>query len=305
MMRKILSIVLFAINFVLVHGQTDIKFIQSQEDSIFYEVKGMGLPVLFLSGGPGGSPYSLSPIVDYVISTNRAILLHQRGTGLSSHNKIDAETITLEQYVDDINNILQKEKIQEAYIVGHSWGAMLALDYMVKNPEKVKGLILIGASGYSLDFNQSMNNETFSRMTPSEIDTLKVYITQLNNAKDTDLINDIQSKMTEMIIPKQFYNPSRSNDLLIFGKPNMAVNSFIMTGLRNQNWNLGEKLKSIENPVVIINGDYDPIPKSSVRELKQSLRKSELHFLPDCGHYVWLEKPEELQKIIEEFLSAN
>lgn len=285
-----------------IHANSEYRFIVEQHDSLYYEVKGSGEPVLFLSGGPGGSPESLKPIMDYVSKSNYSILLHQRGTGLSSNNKINPSTITLNQYVNDIDNLTKKESIDKFYIIGHSWGAMLALEYVTRNPTKVKGLILLGSSGYSLDFVQSMNNEIFNRMTSSEMDSIKFYFSQLNSSKDSTLMNEVQHKVSILTLSKQFYNPSFVHELLESGTMNMKVNNLMMNDLLKNQWNLQKDLEKIDNPVVIINGEYDPIERKYVEALKQHLKDCELHFIEKCGHYLWLEKPDELQNIIQRFL---
>lgn len=106
----------------------------------------------------------------------KCILLHQRGTGYSSNCRIDSTTMTLDSYIGDMSAVMEQEKIESTYLLGHSWGTMLALDYMSKYPEKIKGAILIGSSGYSLDFLEPMNNRIFSAMTKSEMDSLKALL---------------------------------------------------------------------------------------------------------------------------------
>lgn len=302
-MRKILLLLVSSIIYLVSIAQVEIKFTLSGSDSIFYEVRGDGNEVLFLAGGPGGSSKSLSSIVDYVSRDNKTILLHQRGTGLSSYNKVDSSTITLNQYIEDINNLLIKEKIDSAiYIIGHSWGAMLALDYAVKNPTKLKGLVLIGSPGYSLDFVQAMNNEIFSRMTASEMDSLKLYFGQLNSGKYLAEKDQILEKVGALTVSKQFYNPILAKELEKYGSLNSKINSLMMGDLKNEKWNVLNGIKMLDIPIVIINGSYDPIPRIFVERMNESLPNGELYFIENCGHYVWIEKPEELRQIIESFL---
>lgn len=290
---------------VSVYSQTEYKYIQDQSDSIYYELKGAGNPILFLSGGPGAPPESLASIVDYLSDNNKTILLHQRGTGLSGNNKVDWTTITLDKYIADIDNIIEKEKIDQLYIVGHSWGAILALEYLTRKPANIKGLILLGSSGYTLDFVQEMNDEIFKRMTSAEKDSLQVYFNKLSTIKDSSLANDLQGKIGVLTLSKQFYNPLLVGELMKDGGMNMNVNHLMMNDLLKRKWNLKETLGNLKNPVLIINGDHDPIDKKYVQDLKSLLKNSELHYLDNCGHYLWIEKPMELKKLILGFLDRN
>lgn len=305
LIKKIFSTIVFFFSLVNINAQSIYKCFESSNDSLFYEVMGNGTPVLFLSGGPGGAPASLQNIIDYVNKDHYTILLHQRGTGLSSNIKIDSASITLDQYIDDIDKLMQRENLSNFYIIGHSWGSMLGMEYMVRNPLKVKGLILIGAPGYSLDFVQSMNNEMFKRMTSNEMDSLKIYFESLNTISDSTQIMPIQEKISKLTLSKQFYDSSLLENLLSSGGMNMKVNTMMMNDLRVSKWNIKEELEKLNNPVVIINGDYDPIDQRYVMELNNSLKNGKLHFINNCGHYVWIEKPKELQSIIEEFFHEH
>lgn len=97
-MKKIFLTFFLLLSLVSVESQIIYKQFEVLEDTLFYEVKGKGEAVLFLSGGPGGSPESLHSIIDYVSKDHNTILLHQRGTGKSSDVNIDVSTITLNQY---------------------------------------------------------------------------------------------------------------------------------------------------------------------------------------------------------------
>lgn len=285
----------------------DIRFISSETDSLFYEMGGTGSKtVLFLSGGPGASPESLRSIVSYVNDDCRTILMHQRGTGLSVNNQIDPTTINIGQYVTDINDILRTENTGQVYIVGHSWGAMLALDYSVKNPDKVKGLILLGSSGYDLEFVPSMNAEIGSRTTASESDSLKMYFGQLMSDKiDGATKQQIGAKVDYLILSKQFYDKSKVLDLMMLGPMNMQVNEIMMNDLARINWNVKEGVETLTVSTVIVHGSADPIKTEYADKLNKAMKNSELIELENVGHYTWLEKPEEVKKVILSFLNKN
>lgn len=302
---------LFLLLLTFIAGNTysktkNIHFIQSGNDSIFYETSGRGHnAVLFLSGGPGGSAQSLAPIVDYVSNSNFSILLHQRGTGLSKHNTIDSTTISLDQYINDINKVLEAENKVQVYILGHSWGTILALDYAVKNPKKVKGLILLGAPGYNLDFLSAMNNEIFARLTTNETDSLTTYFDKLNSVSSDAEKQSLFQKIGLITLSKQFFDSSKLNQLTQYGSINQEVNGLMMTNLMHLSWNLESALATLNMPTIIINGAYDPIPQEYAERLNDAIINSHLYFIDNCGHYLWIEKPKELQTLIENFLKIN
>src|SRR5215204_4670301 len=119
--------------------------IQLSNASLYYEIKGEGLPVLLLSGGPGVSSQQLARLRDSVSLKYKSILFDQRGTGQSHTFPLDTTTINLKQSVQDIATLLKELKIDKVTIVGHSWGAMLAISFAVDHPSQINKLVLIGS----------------------------------------------------------------------------------------------------------------------------------------------------------------
>ncbi len=96
--------------------------------------------VIVLHGGPGADYrylYSLNSLSDQY----RVVFYDQRGTGLSP--RVPAEGIELNTFIDDldafVNHFGRGEKV---FLIGHSWGAMLASAYAGRHPHKVGKLVL-------------------------------------------------------------------------------------------------------------------------------------------------------------------
>ena len=101
-----------------------------------------GLPIIFLHGGPGamvrdGAKMFFDPAVHHVV------FFDQRGCGKSlpygslKHN-------TTADMVEDITKIADEVKFKQFVIAGGSWGACLGLVYGIKNPKRVKAMVLRG-----------------------------------------------------------------------------------------------------------------------------------------------------------------
>ena len=54
-------------------------------------------------------------------------------------------------------------------------------------------------------------------------------------------------------------------------------------------------------PVLIFHGSYDPMPVENAEWMHEKLKKSELVILQECGHFPFLEKPDELFAKMEQF----
>jgi proline iminopeptidase len=98
---------------------------------LHYTIQGEGQPILLLSGGPGISSDQLSDISERLSRNYQCILFDQRGTGKSHTSPMDSTTINLNQAMTDINSLLQRQNIKRVTIIGHSWGAVLAMSYAI------------------------------------------------------------------------------------------------------------------------------------------------------------------------------
>lgn len=96
--------------------------------------------ILVLHGGPGGDLHYLLPL-QTLATKYRLIFFDQRGTGFSP--RVDAANLSLEQYLKDVNAFVEHfSQNGSLHIIGHSWGAYLALQYARRYPAKVRSLIL-------------------------------------------------------------------------------------------------------------------------------------------------------------------
>jgi len=86
-----------------------------------------------------------SPLLHWFAGKTRLIRYDGRGNGLSDKNVGD---ISFDCFVRDLESVIDAAKLDTFAILGISQGAAIAIDYAVRNPERVSALILHG--GYAL-----------------------------------------------------------------------------------------------------------------------------------------------------------
>ncbi len=102
----------------------------------------LGLPVIFIHGGPGSS-YSAIHRQFFDPDAYRIILFDQRGCGQSKPHACLTNNTTA-HLIEDIDKIRRHLKIDKWLLFGGSWGSTLSLLYAQTYPERVFGLILRG-----------------------------------------------------------------------------------------------------------------------------------------------------------------
>ena len=78
-----------------------------------------------------------------------------------------------------------------------------------------------------------------------------------------------------------------------------------LLGLRRKH-HIVDRLRDMPTPLLAVWGEKDlVIPPVSAEEVRCALPRSTVHVLPDCGHWPHMEKPEEFNRILIEFLSQS
>ncbi|MDH4271760.1 MAG: alpha/beta fold hydrolase [Candidatus Aminicenantes bacterium] len=111
---------------------------------LYVEEEGRGTPLVLVNGGPGGTHHYFHPWFGRTADFARVIYYDQRGCGLSDYNP-GPDGYTVEQAVADLDAVRNALGIEKWAVLGYSYGGFLAQYYATKYPERLAGLVLLGA----------------------------------------------------------------------------------------------------------------------------------------------------------------
>ena len=178
-----------------------------------------------------------------------------------------------------VNRFLEHRNYNHVHLMGNSLGGHVALVHILKNPERIKSLILTGSSGL---FENGMG-DTYPKRGDKEYIRNKTALTFYDpNLATEDLVNEV-FEIT-------------NNRLKV-----IKIIALAKSAIRN---NLGEELNQVKQPTCLIWGNNDTITPPFVgKEFHRLIPNSELHFIDKCGHAPMMEVPEEFNRILEGFLA--
>ncbi|MDG2533770.1 pyrimidine utilization protein D [Sphingomonas sp. HITSZ_GF] len=114
----------------------------AEAGGLYYEVHGpANAPALVLSSGLGGSASYWTPNVAALAKQHRVILYDHRGTGRSG--PLPEGRVTVEDFADDIVQLLDALGIARASVIGHAAGGVAGLALALKAPDRIDRLIVI------------------------------------------------------------------------------------------------------------------------------------------------------------------
>ncbi len=99
--------------------------------------------IVVLHGGPGGSCYTLREGLGEYLDDFRVLYLDQRGGGRSPELPEEPGLFTVDALVDDLHHLRDHLGLDTWTLLGHGFGALLALDYARRSPETTERLVLI------------------------------------------------------------------------------------------------------------------------------------------------------------------
>ena len=181
--------------------------------------------------------------------------------------------------VDFMVGFVDFKKLSKFHILGNSLGGHIAILYALKEPSHVLSIILTGSSGL---YEKAMGT-TFPRREDKEYIRKKIQSTFYDPASASDaMIDEVFAAVNDR------------------GKVIRAI-SMAKSALRH---NLADKLGQINTPTLLIWGKQDAITPPFVGEkFKELLPNSTLFFIDKCGHAPMLERPEEFNKYLTDFLN--
>ena len=249
---------------------------------IFSEDVGKGTPLVLVHGFLGSSEM-WGPQIKFFKDNFRVIVPALPGFGKS--NNIDSCN-SIECMARAILRLLDKKKIKNFNLLGHSMGGMIVQEITKIAGEKILKLICYGTGPKG---NIPGRFETIDQSRKKlKMDGLEV---TANRIAKTWFVKEEKAKYFYLCdeAGKQTSIEATDNGLIAM-----------------KNWNGVENLRNIKNETLIVWGNQDKAYNfNQVETLKNHIPNSDLKIIDGCSHNVHLEKPDEFNAIVEDFLKRN
>ena len=249
---------------------------------IFADDVGNGAPLVLVHGFLGSSEM-WRPQLNFFKDNFRVIAPALPGFGSSSAvNSCDS----IECMAKTILNLLDKKKIKKFNLLGHSMGGMIVQEMVKLADEKILKLICYGTGPRG--------------NIPGRFETIDVSREKLKtNGLSKTAYRIAKTWFVEEDKSKYFYLCEEAGKQTSLEAADNAL-------VAMKNWSGIENLKNIKNETLIIWGDQDKAYNfNQVETLKENITNSDLRIVDGCSHNVHLEKPDEFNTIVSEFLKRD
>lgn len=287
-------------------ARTNQGYIDVKDGKLFYKSVGYGTPIVIVHGGPGMDQTYLQPQLFEFATENQLIFYDQRGSGNSLQSVDDLANITMEQFISDIEKLRINLNLEKFILFGHSWGGLVSMHYALSHPENLHALILLSSSPANYKGMEAASN-AFAEKSKNMIDDISpLFSYEEFEKQDIANIAEVYKKLFSLY----FYNSSDVESLnLVFDNVDSARSDFkIREEMSKTVWmnpntpDLLPKLKNFNIPTLIVHGNDDIIPVWTMKEIHSAIKNSQLIILEECGHFPYIEKPDKLKEVLNNFI---
>ncbi|MDG1279548.1 MAG: alpha/beta hydrolase [Algoriphagus sp.] len=252
---------------------------------IYYQDTGMGEETIVFSHGLLYSNRMFQDQIDFLKTNYRVIAYDHRGQGQSeSIGPFDMETLT-----EDAAQIIKKLVKGPVHFAGLSMGGFVGMRLAARHSKLIKSLILLDTSA-----------------NPEPVENLPKYKMLNGIVKWFGVIPPVANQVMPIMFAQSWLNDPINKESIKFWKKQLSSNKKSITGpVEGVIYRKGveNELSKINCPAMIIVGDEDVATKpEKAKFIQMGIKGSKLHMVTGAGHSSSIEKPEEINKLIKEWL---
>ncbi|HXY30506.1 MAG TPA: alpha/beta hydrolase [Gemmatimonadaceae bacterium] len=280
--------------------------------SLYARVVGRGNAIIVLHGGPDFDHAYLLPEFDQLSDSFRLIYYDQRGRGRSADG-VRPEDVTLASDVEDIDRVRRYYTLDAPAVLGHSWGAVLALEYAIRHPTRVSRLILLNAAPASAADRALLRTAYLEKLGADMDKQRQIMATDAYKEGDPGA-NTARYRIhfkPALVRPEDYERLMARMQAAFYsqGKEGIVKARAVEDQLMRDTWDLPDfdllpELRSLHVPTLVIASDRDFIPVEVSAHIAQAIPGAKLVILQNCGHFSYLECPAAVRRALNDFFAG-
>jgi proline iminopeptidase len=277
--------------------------------SLYFRDIGRGQPLIVLHGGPDFDTSYLLPDLDRLADGYQLVYYDQRGRGRSADG-VRPEDVTIASDVDDLDKVRQHFQWRSAALLGHSWGAVLALEYVLGHAEHVSHLILMNPAPASTS-DLRVFRKSYLEQLGSDGERQRVIAAsaayQTGDPEAVAARYRLHFKFA-LARPRDYERLMATMKAAFVrqGKDGIVKARAVEDHLIRDTWQVDSydllpRLRTLKIPTLVIASDHDFIPVEIAAHIAAAIPGARLVTLENCGHFSYLECPTDVRTAIDRF----
>ena len=251
------------------------------------------MKLLLLHGGPGGTHEVFDCCDGYLPSEGIEYIYYDQLGSYFSDQPSDTSLWTIERFVDEVEQVrvalgLDKDNF---YLLGQSWGGILAMEYALKHQDKIKGLIISNMMASASEYNKYAEEVLGPQMDPEV----------LKEIQDLEAMNDFGNPRYMELLMEHYYTehllrkpvdqwPQSVNLAFRHMNPEVYVymqgpSEFGMYGDATlKSWDVTAELPNIKVPTLVIGANHDTMDPKHMEWMSEQVANGRFLLCPNGSH---------------------
>jgi proline iminopeptidase len=249
------------------------------------------IKVLLLHGGPGATHEYFEAFDSYFPAAGIEYYYYdQLGSAYSDQPK-EPDLWDLPRFVEEVEQVRQALKLDKSnfYLLGQSWGGILAIDYALKYQQHLKGLIISNMMANCRAYNEyaekvlmpAMDQKVLAEV--KQIEAKKDY----NNPRYMELLMPLHYEKHILRMPaaewpepvqRSFKHLNPAVYIPMQGPSELGLSGKLLT------WDRVNDLPKITPPTLVIGAKYDTMDPAHMEMMAQKVQRGRYLFCPNGSH---------------------
>ena len=247
------------------------------------------IKILLLHGGPAMTHEYMECFETFFLREGFEFYEYDQLGSYYSDQPKDSSLWTTERFVEEVEQVRKAigADASNFYILGNSWGGILAMEYALKYQKNIKGLLVANMMASAVEYGQYADNVLAKQMDPKVLEEINT----LETNKDFN-----NPRYFELLIPNYYkVHLCRLNEWPDgFNRSMKHVNSEIYTMMQGPSefgisgrlakWDIKARLKEIAVPTLMIGAKYDTMDPKAMEEQSKLVKHGRYLYCPNGSH---------------------
>lgn len=255
-------------------------------------------PLVCVHGGPGSSHHYFARLEELAERGRPVVLYDQVGCGGSSRPPVDE--LDLPVLLQELVNLRERLGIERAFVLGTSWGGMLAMEYALTQPRGLLGLVLNSTLASAVTWAEEAARlrdqlpeevaailRTADVDSPAYADAERVFnarhFCRLRDSPEVDRMMEVRGRE----VYRAMWGP----------------NEWTMSG-KLGGWDVRDRLQEINVPVLLTAGKHDLCTRRILDQLQAGFPEARTVIFEESSHTPYLEEAAAFIEVVEPFLDG-
>lgn len=258
------------------------------------------MKVLLLHGGPGGTHEFFENFDGYLPNEEIEYIYYDQLDSYYSDKPNDSTLWTTEHFVEEVDQVRKALNLDKDnfYLLGQSWGGILAMEYALKHQDNLKGLIISNMMA-SIPEYEKYAEEVLGPQLPPDV---------YKEIKDMEAKEDFANPRYTELVTQHYYTkhvlhmpldqwPEFINRAFAHLNPNIYIymqgySEFGVTGNATlKGWDVSDRLKELKVPTLMIGGTYDTMDPKYMEWMSTQVQRGR-SLTTTAGHIAQYDDPD-------------